>query len=1166
VGEQLPHTLGELVRGHRLRMGITQRQLAGLAEVSIRTVRDIERDRIDRPRPRTLQRLTVALALPQRAPGLTEPRQAPIDKRLRVEVLGPLQVRQGAAPIEVGPAKLRLLLGLLAVQPGKSVSSNEIVDMLWGDRPPATCVDLVRTYVARLRARLEPERPDGTPATVLALAAAGYRLQLGGDQVDVTEFDELTAQARRAHAEGASETAHELFAQALRLWRGPVLADGEPRLRQHPACVGVSRRRLAAALAYADLAVGLGHQAEAAELLRGVAEAEELHEGLHARLMLLLAGAGQQAAALRLFVAVRDRLAEELGVEPGAEIQRAHRRVLRQELPLDRVGDLEPAAPAPVRVLPAQLPADLAAFTGRTRYLRRLDALLPAYRERDAAGDAAVPGARPAGKPASASYRGDSSTAVTIGAIVGTAGIGKTALAVRWAHRVRSRFDDGQLYVNLRGFAQGPPVRPIEALASFLRALGVAAEQVPLGEAEAASMYRSLLVGKRLLVILDNARGAEQVRPLLPGDPACLVLVTSRDRLGGLVARDGARRLTLDVLSAAEANTLLSRTIGGARLRAEPDAAVELAQLCARLPLALRIAAANLINHPHQGIDSYVAELRQGNLVASLQVDGDEQAAVRAAFDLSYTSLTPDTQRVFRLLGIFPGNDVTALSAGALVGLTTPQAAQALDQLATAHLVTQDATGRFASHDLLRRYAADRAHTEDSGSRLAAATHRLFAWYLHSVDAAARCINPEMLRLGLPPADAASSTPVAFDDRASALAWLDDERANLVALVLSAAEHGPRPVAWLLADALRGYLHLRMHVVDWLTLARTGLAAGEAEGDERAQAAARLSLGDLHARQSRPEAIEHYRQAVRLARQTGWRQAEPAAVGNLGGVYWQSGQLQEAADHFNQALVLNRRTGRLDGAAATLSNLGILYWELGRLAEAKEHYIQALAVDREIGARVLESIALGNLGEVYHALGQYDAAVDHLNLALALDRETGNRGSEAKTLQMLAAVHRDAGRHDHARDLVVAAVAMAREVSFIRYEADALNTLATVHSCFGDPAVAVGHHEEALRLARHIGNRYPEAEALGGLAASHRQRGAAEQAATYARQAIALSRRVGYRLLEGQTLTTLAGIRLDQRRPDLARYEAQQALAIHRETGYRLGEARALLVLGHAGH
>jgi len=790
------------------------------------------------------------------------------------------------------------------------------------------------------------------------------------------------------------------------------------------------------------------------------------------------------------------------------------------------------------RPAPAQLPPDVAGFTGRAEQLRELDLLLDQGDEQP--------------------------TAVVITAIAGAAGVGKTALAVRWAHRVRARFPDGQLYVNLRGYAPTPPLRPIEALAQFLHALGVGAEEVPTDEAETAAMYRTLLADKRLLVVLDNARHADQVRPLLPASPGCLVLVSSRDRLLGLVARDGARRLTLDVLSPAEAHQLLSRILGPDRVAGEAAATAELARVCGLLPLALRIAAANLLDQPGRGIADYLAELTQTGRLAGLAVDGDPEAAVRTAFDTSYAVLDPDDRRMFRLLGLVPGPEVTAAAAAALAAVPLRRAARLLERLAGAHLLEPRAPGRFGFHDLLRLYARQRTQQEDEAEARQAALGRLLDWYLQVADAAARLLYPEKTRLPLPPLNL-QPPQVGLADRAHALAWLDAERPNLVAAVQYAADHGPHPAAWLIADTLRGYLVLGRFPSEWLAVARAGLAAAEADDQPRAQAAAYLSLADLGVVQSRYEqATRDYLRALPLARRAEWLHGEAAALGNLGMVYQQSGRLQEASEHHARALALDIQTGSLAGQAVNLGNLGLLSWLMGRLAQAADYDLRALALYRETGSSYGEALTLSNLGMAYHALGRFDDALEHLTQALALQREVGDRGNEGDTLQGLAAVHRDAGRCRVALELAEAALAVAQDTGDRVVEADARHVLASVHLHLGDHQLAAARGQEALQLAVETGEGYCEVGARIGLAQVHQRLGRPDQALAHARQACAHAGQAGYRLLEGQALTTLASIQLDRDQPHRAVEHASHALRIQREVGHRLGQAHTLLILGHA--
>jgi DNA-binding SARP family transcriptional activator len=694
--DQRPQTFGVLVRTHRVRAGLGQLELARRAGLSVRALREIERERVRQPRARAVSGLVGALRLPEpEQQGLLTAGGAgqPVNGRIRVGVLGPLTVHRGAVALEVTGPRRRVLLGLLAIQPNQAVAADEIIECLWDGDPPTTCRSLVHGHIGALRRLLEPAREPRGTARTLVCARGGYLLVAGEDDVDLSQFDRLVTRAHALLTDGNVAAAQDAYAEALDRWRGSVVSNlRQSALRQHPAVVAASGRRLIAALAYADLALASGRPHHAVERLQALVSDEPLHEGLHARLILALAATGRQAAALSRYDDLRARLAGELGLEPGPDLRAAHVRVLRQEVPTavpEPTGST--AGSASARVPPAQLPADLPTFTGRTRELRQLGAL---------------PGRR-------------GSSGVTIVVVAGTAGVGKTALVVHCAHRLASRFPDGQLYADLRGYAIAPPVRPEEVLARFLHALGVEADQVPADRDEAAALYRSLMAGRRILVVLDNARDARQVRPLLPGSPSCVVLVTSRNRLTALHARESARHVTLDVLTPGEAHRLLARILPAARVRDEPAAVEALAHVCAYLPLALGIAAAKLAGEG-MGVAAYVTRLSTGNRLAELEVDGDPDTAVRATFDLSYAVLAPATARLFCLLGVVPGPDVTAEAAAALVGAPVEAARRLLEELAAVHLIGRPAPGRYAFHDLLRRYAADLATAKESGPACAA--------------------------------------------------------------------------------------------------------------------------------------------------------------------------------------------------------------------------------------------------------------------------------------------------------------------------------------------------------------------------------------------------------------------------------------------------------------
>jgi tetratricopeptide (TPR) repeat protein len=701
-------------------------------------------------------------------------------------------------------------------------------------------------------------------------------------------------------------------------------------------------------------------------------------------------------------------------------------------------------------------------------------------------------------------------------------------------------------------------VPPADAIRGFLDGLGVDPRRIPPDLDAQAGLYRSLLTGRRMLVVLDNARDAEQVRPLLPASPGCVVLVTSRDRLVGLVATHGAYRLRLGVLEPDEAVMLLGGILGAERIGAEPQASAELARVCGHLPLALRIAAANLLGQPRPSVAGYAAELGAGDRLAELAVDGDPQAAVGVAFGSSYEALDPAARRLFRLLGLVPGHDFTPAAAAALAGMPPAQAGQLLERLAGAHLLEQRAPGRYGLHDLLRLYARQRTQAEDGESERQSARGRLLGWYLQAADVAAGRLYPEKLRLGVPGGLAGGP------ERGQALAWLEAERANLVAVVEQAAALGPWRLGWLLADVLRGYFWQCLRTVEWLVVARAGLAAAQADGALAGQAAAHLSLGDVHRCLSRyDQAIGHYLRSLAASRAVGWVAGEAAALGNLGNVCWRAGRLQEAAEHHRLALVLDRQVGSLAGQAASLANLGQVCRELGRLGEAAGYYHQALALDVEIGYRGGWAMDLTSLGEVELARGHLGEAGRCLGAALVLHRELGDRDSEAETLRVLAGLGSASGDHGGALGLAQAAIGLARDTGNRRIEADALLALALAWEGLGELAQAAQVYQQALVLARQTSERHPEVQALVGLAVVEHRLGV-DGARCQAERALALAGRAGYRLLEGNARTALAVIALDTGQLEQAITQARAALAIHHQSGHRPGQAHTLAMLGHA--
>jgi DNA-binding SARP family transcriptional activator len=1032
------------------------------------------------------------------------------------KILGPLVTKDGIRDLPLGAPKVRTLLALLLCRPREVVPASALIDGLWRSRPPRSAAKNLQLYVHQLRRALgDPER--------VSLRSPGYALEVHPDELDAERFEALASRARTSFERQDFAVTSSLSREAISLWRGTPFAGLVDEVSVlHAESERLRERRLVVAGMCIDAELQLGrHQDVVAELLELVAE-HPLREGLHGQLMLALYRSGRQAEALAVYRNVRRLLAEELGLEPSTEIGDLAQAILRADPRLD----LPTKGPTGLR--PTQLPARVATFTGRDTTLRDLDA---------AAGRDEVP----------------------IVVVTGTAGVGKTALALHWSHRALDRFPDGQLYVNMHGYAPTAAVSSGEALIRFLRALGIPADRMPVDQDELTALFRSTVGDRRMLIVLDNAASVDQVRPLFPGRAGSLVLITSRDELLGLAVSNDAAVLRLDLLSTDEALVLLARIVGAERVEAERQAAVELVGLCACLPLALRIAAAGLVSGQQRSIADHVARLRESDRLDRLSVDGDPAAAVRATFDLSYRALDPAVRALFRLLGVVGTPDFTAHSTAALLGVSQSRAGRLLAESVRTHLVEVDAGGRHHFHDLLRLYAAERAQVEDRAHERDAARARLFDWYLDTAAAAADRLTPHVLRLTQRERRAAVAD---FADDAEALAWLEVERANLIAVVRDAAEHGPRRIAWLLADVLRGYFWLRRYSAEWLAVAQVASASAVADGSIRGRIAAEQSLGQAYRSiGDYPRSITHYTSAIDLGESAGWAEAEAAARGNISGVYWELGRLDEATAELTRTIELNRQTGWQAGLAANLHNLGTLYRELGRPREAVEQLTQALEVHTALGSKSGAAHSYTSMGEALFDLGRLADARSRLLEGLRLHRDTGGRYGEVTALTCLTALHAETGNLDLAAECGTAALELARETDDRRTEASALAALAELGPLPALPCEPPALAEQAHRLAREI--NYPRAETDGllALAGANLRLGRHRTAVQNAEAALDMAVRHSFHLLTARARMILASANLELGRHDDARGHANAALDIHRRTCNLVGEGRTLGIL-----
>ncbi|MFD8720208.1 BTAD domain-containing putative transcriptional regulator [Streptomyces sp. NPDC059629] len=925
-------------------------------------------------------------------------------EQLRFAVLGPVRAWRGSQEVELGPPQQRAVLAVLLLAEGSQVLASGLIDAVWGDAAPASAAGVLRTYVHRLRRALEP---DGeTASSVIRSTGDGYQLWVSPDGLDLSVFRELTGRAVRARDAGDTEGGVKYLREALGLWRGTALAGvrGEYARSQRQR---LEELRLSAEAARLAAELDLGAHTQAVAELTGLIAEHPLDERFRELLMLALYRSGRQAAALATYREAQALLAEELGVDPGPALQAMYQRVLRADAdllppspaPTDLPGPVTPAEPAPAQVpvpapVPAQLPAGLAAFVGREAELAEA-ATLP------------VAGT------------------VVVSAIVGMAGVGKTAFAVHWARQVSDRFPDGQLYVDLRGFDPAAlPVAPEHALRTLLESLGADVNGLPQDVDVLAARYRTLLSGRRVLVLLDNARDAAQVRALLPGAPGCLVIVTSRNRLAGLVAVDGAHPIHLDVLSLPEARALLARRLGPGRVAAEAEAVEEIIAQCARLPLALAVVAARVATRPALSLAAVAAELRDATAGLDAFRDQDTAADVRAVFSWSYHALTPDGARLFWLLAVHPGPDITLPAAASLAGLTAAHTQQLLSELVQAHLVDETVPGRYASHDLLRTYATELAETAETPHEVNAARHRMFDHYLHTGREAVALTGTARALVCLAPAAEGVQAEDFAGDASKANAWFAAEQTVLLALVEQAAAHRYDVHTWQLAWATAVHLYICGLWREQEVVHHTALGAALRLGDPVAQGHAHRGLGVAASGLGNlDDARGHVERAVALFTEADDMGACADAYRTLASIAIQQGDLKGSLAAAQQSLALYRsvcrgaddRRGQLMTAAG-LNEVGWSLILLGQYQQALDYCREALDLCQGFGDDITAAYVHDSIGHAQYHLGQYDEAVTSFRNALDLWQRTIDASwMTADTLMGLGEAYLSLGRPEAAR-------------------------------------------------------------------------------------------------------------------------------------------------------
>ncbi|GLY86484.1 AfsR/SARP family transcriptional regulator [Actinoallomurus iriomotensis] len=921
---------------------------------------------------------------------------------LRFAVLGPVRAWRHDTELDLGTPQQRAVLAVLLLRRGRTATAEELVDALWGEEPPVRAMTALRTYASRLRAVLEPERAARQKATLMVSEAGGYALRLPRAALDLSVFEDGLAAAEEARRAGDLDQAADALHSALEVW------DGEPLCGIHgdwaeAQRVHLEEQRLTALETRYAIDLERGRAAESVADLTELTIAHPLRERLRGLLMLALYRCGRQAEALAVYADTRRVLVDELGIDPGPELTELHAKVLAGDASLAEKQPVRPAEPTRPLPVPAQLPADVADFTGRAAIVGELTGVLA---EADR-------------------------TAMPVVTVAGIGGIGKTTLAVHVGHAVRPQYPDGQLFAELRG--AGPdPAGPEAVLGAFLRALGTPDKDVPAGLEERSALLRSRLADRRMLVLLDDARDADQVRPLLPGSPGCAVIVTSRSRLAGVPA---ARTVDLDGLVTDEAITLFGRIAGEQRVEDEREIAAEVAAACGHLPLAVRIVGSRLASRRSWSMATIAERLTDERRRLDEMRVGNH--TVSATFELGYGQLYDEQARAFRLLALPDVHDVPLHAAAAVLGLPVTATEDLLESLVDASLLETPAPGRYRYHDLLRLFARRQAEKYDSEVARADAPHRMLDFYFASArNAYLTAESGDGERLSTP-----ETRGTEFATAGEALAWLGGETANLCA-VIAEATRGDAPDLAIAADLLLSLEPLIMsgtHLWEFEQTARLVVTAALEKNDARSRGRAGYMLGlILHAAFRLDESEASLRSTVELAEASGDGHIWAEALNGVGVVTFEHRRYEDAFAFFQRAADAFADLGSTECEADCLSNVARAAAELHRDKEALDTAERSLELFRALGSAVGAAKAMQFLGAILDGMGRPEEAIPHYLDCLAVFRSTGLRLREHHTLYRLAESHLRAGR----------------------------------------PVEAVAHAEEALSIAREIGQRFGEGRAL----------------------------------------------------------------------------------------
>ena len=1035
---------------------------------------------------------------------------------MEFRVLGPTELRSDGQQCDLGSARARSVLAILLLTPRTIVPAETLIDRLWDTRPPPKARESLSVYVARLRASLRQAVGDSVR---LAGRARGYVLDVDSDAVDLHQFRRLRRQADAVTSSGDYDHAALLLREADGLWRGQALAgirgDWVARMRD-----SLEEERRAAILERVECELELGRHADLVGELRHLLAQYPLDETFIAHQMSALYWSGRPGDALSLYRETRSRLIDEQGTEPGRMLTELHQRILRRDPQLA----VRPAGRRPGRVSrPDTLPPETAEFVGRSEELGLLT--------------------------------GEHGDTPRISVIEGMPGVGKTALAVHAARIVSGQYPDGMLYLNFHTHDHGrPSLEPAEALHRLLGMLAVPATQIPDAIGERAALWRAQLGRRRAVVILDDAARHDQIRPLLPVAGQCLILITTRRRLPEL---EGARTLTLGVLSTDDAITLFRRIAGHGRVH-DTDEVATAVGLCGRLPLAIQLTAGRLAQDCPPKLADLVEELSQSP--ARLGGTGAASPEVMSAFDLSYRALEPDHQRFFRRLGVSPCAHVSLQAAAALGGGTLAEAEKALAALLDHHLLARAPGGQFRFHDLIGGFAAARAAREDPEPDQRQAVGRLLDYYLHTADKADRVLHPFRRRMPVSVAQPPAASP-ALGTAEDAALWLESEWRNILQAAQHAGRHEWQRKCADLIHVLAGFVEVRAYWDEAIAAHTLALQACRDLADPARLAQASLELSVVSQQTGRHEAtLPLAEDAAAIYRSLADRRGEADALDQMGMAHQRTARSREALAYFYEARILYEDAADQRGVANTLNHSGIACWHLGRYPDAMGHLRDALSLYRDVGDSRGEAKTLNNLGKMQLYSGYHRDALEAYQKAVEIFSEIGGAQNEAILYHNIGGVHHYKGSYEEGLAACRRALAIYRDIGDLPDEADVLNDIGAIYQsaeCFDEALI---HHQKARLIAEEIGNLSLQVIALRRMADARRGSGRYGEAFDHYHVALRMAREIGDPYEEAKVLEGIAESTLSTQRPDAARIVFRQALDIFERLGVPEAESARIRI------